>query len=124
VPAVKARCWRITFSVGQPQSSCQSLIATGPWVQVVGVQPAEHDVFIVAQSRAPVTRVTVQFADGRTMSAHPIGGMIVFAVPRSELSDTPRRAFLTGYNAKGEKVGYRTSAYFRVRPNDRLPEAQ
>ena len=93
-------------------------------MQVVGVQPADHDVFIVAQSRAPVTRIAVEYADGRTISAQPISGIIVFAVPRSELSDTPQRAFLTGYDTEGHKVGYRTSAYFRVRPNDRLPEAQ
>jgi len=116
-------CWRIDFSVGRSQAGCQSPYATGPWVYVLGVQPAGRDVFIVGQTRAPVVRVSLQFGNGDSISARPTGRVVVFAVPRGHLSANRQRAHLIGYDDHGRKV-QRTAAYFRVRPSGRDPEPQ
>lgn len=124
LPAVNDQCWRVVFSRGGPESQCRSLYPTGPWVSVLGVQPAERDVFIITQTRPPVTRIRLRFADGDTITAKPIGGIAVIAVPRAHLGGGAQRVTLTGLNRAGAKVGFNTWAYYRERPSDLLPEPQ
>jgi hypothetical protein len=124
VPGVSDQCWRVVFSHGGPESQCRSLYPTGPWVSVLGVQPSGRDVFIITQTRPPVARVRLRFADGDTITAAPVGGIAVVAVPRAHLGGAAQRVTLTGLNRAGAKVGSNTWAYYRERPADLLPEPQ
>jgi hypothetical protein len=107
------RCWRIDFSNGQSSSDCQQVYPTGPWVYVQGVQPVGRDVFIIGQTRAPVARVSLRFADGDSVSARPTRGIVILAVPRAHLSTHRQRAILLGYDARGHEIQH-PAVFFRA----------
>jgi hypothetical protein len=102
------RCWRADFSNGHSQSGCQTPSATGPLapfaVQPLGVQPAGHDVFVIAYTQAPVARAGLRFADGATITAHPVDRIVILAVPRTQLTSTQQRARLVGYDNHGQEI--------------------
>jgi hypothetical protein len=82
-------------------------------VYVQSVQPAGHDVFIIGQTRAPVTRVTLQFGNGQAISARPVQGIVILAVPRAHLSTNRQRSVMIGYDAHGHEIQHQ-AVFFRA----------
>ena len=107
------RCWRLSFSTGQRPVGCIETIATGPWMEVVLVQPAGRDVFVVGTTRPPVARVQLRFADGDVISTRPVKRLFVFAIPRRHLSTRRQLAFAVGLDRHGQPV-QRQGVLFRA----------
>jgi hypothetical protein len=126
------RCWKVTFSNGQAQGTCTpetKLLNPDYWFSI---QHAGHDTFVTAQAwprKGPaITRIALELADGEVLSAKPIDGIVVFAIPRAGMSMTKsQRAFLVGYDRNGHQVSYyngtanvtfnRQPVYYRSCPN-------
>jgi len=98
------RCWRVHFSTGQSRRGCKPTYPTGPWIYTDLVQPAGHDLFVVGNVRAPVKRVKLRFADGRTLTMRPVADLFLFAIPRRYLHAERQLAFARGYNSAGQVV--------------------
>ena len=77
------------------------------------MQPAGRDIFILGHVRAPVVRVRLRFDNGDVVSAKPVDGLFMFAVPRAHLSRTRQFAFVIGYDARGNRV-QRQGVLFRA----------
>jgi hypothetical protein len=107
------RCWRVRFSTGQSRRGCKPNYPTGPWIYADLVQPAGHDLFVVGDVRAPVRRVRLRFADGRTLSTRPTADLFLFAIPRRYLRTRRQLAFVRGYDSSGQVV-QRAPVLFKV----------
>jgi len=108
------RCWRIDLSTGQSPRGCTQIFPTGPWVYVDLVQPAGRDLFVIGQTRPPVTTVELHFQDGRVLQLTPMGRLFVAAIPRAYLKSNRQLAFAVGYTA-AHRVKQRQGFVFRVR---------
>jgi hypothetical protein len=98
------RCWIVHFSSGQSRRGCKPTYPTGPWIYTDLVQPAGHDLFVIGNVRAPVNRVKLRFADGRTLTMRPVADLFLFAIPRRYLRSERQLAFVRGYDATGQVV--------------------
>lgn len=104
------RCWRASFSNGATQSACQQQIPAGRQVgmraiQLIGgVQPVGRDIFILARTQPPVERAELRFTNGDTISARPLDGFVIFAVPRNHLSTTQQHAVLLAYDRRSHEI--------------------
>jgi hypothetical protein len=107
------RCWRVHFSTGQSRRGCKPAHPTGPWIYADLVQPAGHDLFVVGNVRAPVKRVKLRFADGRTLTMRPTADLFLFAIPRRYLRTQRQLAFARGYDSFG-RVVQRAPVLFKV----------
>jgi hypothetical protein len=108
------RCWRLRFSTGQSRRGCKPTYPTGPFVYADLVQQADRDLFVVGNVRAPVERVKLRFADGRTLTKRPVADLYVFAIPRAYLRTQRQLAFVRGYDAHGLVV-QRAAVLFKLR---------
>ncbi|MFY9577711.1 MAG: hypothetical protein WAQ33_00155, partial [Gaiellaceae bacterium] len=108
------RCWRVDFSTGQTARGCMQLFPTGPWVNINLVQPAGRDLFVIGQTRPPVTMVEFHFQDGRVVQIRPVAGMFVAAIPRAYLRSERQVAYAVGYTAR-HRVQQRQGFVFRLR---------
>jgi len=109
------RCWRIDFSTGESPRGCIQIFPTGPWVSVNLVQPSGRDVFVIGQTRPPVTTVELHFQDGRVLQLRPTGRLFVAAIPRPYLKNRRQIAFAVGYDG-AHRVVQRQGFVFRIRP--------
>ena len=91
------------------------LFPTGPWVNVNLVQPAGRDLFVIGQTRPPVTTVELHFQDGRVLQLQPVGRLFVAAIPRAYLRNRQQLAFAVGYDVR-HRVKQRQGFVFRTRP--------
>jgi hypothetical protein len=105
------RCWRAIFSSGHSQSGCEQLTPTSKGrvgttaIRLLGgVQPVGRDVFVIAHVRPPVVRARLQFASGDSVTATPIDGFVVFAVPRDHLHTTQQQGVLRAYGRNGREI--------------------
>jgi hypothetical protein len=108
------RCWRVDFSTSVSRDGCESTFATGPWIWVDLVQPAGDDLFVVGHTRAPITRVQLEFPNGDVRRSRPVAGLFVIAVPRGHLSTERQTAFVRGYSKEGWVI-QRQGVVFKVR---------
>jgi hypothetical protein len=113
-PAGDYRCWRVDFSPGVSRGGCNSTFATGPWIWVDLVQPAGDDLFVVGHTRAPITRVQLEFPNGDVRRARLVAGLFVIPVPRRHLSTERQTAFMRGYSKEGWVI-QRQGVVFKVR---------
>ena len=109
------RCWRIDFSTGESPRGCIQIFPTGPWVSVNLVQPSGRDLFVIGQTRPPVTTVELHFQDGRVLQLRPTGRLFVAAIPRPYLKNRRQIAFAVGYDG-AHRVVQRQGFVFRIRP--------
>jgi len=65
------------------------------WVDLV--QPAGRDMFVIGHASWPIERVRLEFANGRAVSARPVSGLFVAAIPRGQLRSDRQVAFAVGY---------------------------
>jgi hypothetical protein len=117
------RCWRASFGNGRSQSGCEPRVPPGrrsgvPAIRLLGgVQPAGGDVFVIANTQPPVARAGLRFADGETITARPVGGLVVFAIPDAQLSRHRQRALLVAFDRHGrqiDRVSYRNGHVIRA----------
>jgi hypothetical protein len=94
------RCWRVDFSTAQSTGACMSPFG-GPSIWVDVVQPAGRDVFVLGQTRWPIERVRVEFANGTVIKTRPRSGHFVVAIPRAQLKPTQQVAYVVGYTTEG-----------------------
>jgi hypothetical protein len=109
-----SRCWKVSFSNGQSQGSCTPETKRYEPELSPQVQHAGRDTFVIAQTPprrgAQIVRVVLRLANGRAISAKPIDGIVVFAIPRDAASTTKsQRGFLTGYDNNGRHVSFYNS---------------
>jgi hypothetical protein len=114
-----SRCWRVSFSNGQSQGACPEVAKRyepelGPEVQHAG-----RDTFVLVDVAprlgAEIARVDLVLADGKTLSGTPLGGVVVFAIPKDALSTTrSQRGFLIAYDQAG-KVLEQDNSFGHVR---------
>jgi hypothetical protein len=107
------RCWRVDLSTGQAPKGCIQLFPTGPWVSVNLVQPAGRDLFVIGETRPPVTTVELHFQDGRVVQLRPVGRLFIAAIPRSYLRAKREVAYAVGYDA-AHRVKQRQGFVFRA----------
>jgi hypothetical protein len=105
------RCWRVSFSDGESLGTCLPLTKRKNPEYWVELQHLGSDTFVVVQAEPrlgnAITRIDFQLASGRVLSAKPIDGIVVFAIPRDELSTTKsQRGFLIGYDSAGRRALY------------------
>jgi hypothetical protein len=105
-PAGKVRCWSVDFSGGASGGGCTPWPYDGPKLGL-GVQPDGDDVFINGQVASEVASIEVRFTDGRADVVHPVGGHVVYAVPRAELVARSVLVALTARDMNGREVGRR-----------------
>ena len=79
------------------------------------VQPAGRDLFVIGQTRPPVTTVELHFQDGRVLQLRPTGRLFVAAIPRPYLKNRRQIAFAVGYDGT-HRVVQRQGFVFRIRP--------
>ena len=108
------RCWRVDLSTGQAPKGCVQLFPTGSWVSVNLVQPAGRDLFVIGETRPPVTSVELHFQDGRVIQTIPTQRLFVTAIPRAYLHRERQLAFVVGYT-RNHRVKQRQGFVFRVR---------
>ena len=108
------QCWRVDFSTRQSRGGCNVLPITGPWISVDLVQAAGDDIFVVGRTRAPITRVQLEFPNGDVRRARPVAGMFVIPVPRAHLTAERQTAFVRGYSKEGWVI-QRQGVVFKVR---------
>jgi hypothetical protein len=113
-PSGDYRCWRVDFSTGVSRGGCDSAFTTGPWIWVDLVQAAGEDLFVVGHTRAPITRVQLEFPNGDVRRARPVAGLFVIPVPRSHLSTDRQTAFVRGYSKEGWVI-QRQGVAFKMR---------
>jgi hypothetical protein len=106
-----SRCWRVTFSNGQSQGTCTPETKRHNPEYWLEVQHAGRDTFVIVQATPrtgpAITRIALQLANGKVLSAKPIDGIVVFAIPRTALSTTKsQRGWLIGYDKNGRQVSY------------------
>ena len=106
-----ARCWRINFSDGESQGTCIPLTKRYEPENYLGIQHVGRDTFVILQAEPrtgpQIARLDLQLANGHVLTATPIDGIVVFAIPANALSTTKsQRGFTTGYTASGKEVAY------------------
>jgi hypothetical protein len=109
-----SRCWKVSFSNGQSQGSCTPETKRYEPELSPQVQHAGRDTFVIAQTPPrtgpEIVRVVLRLANGRVISANPIDGIVVFAIPRDAASTTKsQRGFLTGYDSNGRQASFYNS---------------
>jgi hypothetical protein len=109
-----SRCWKVSFSNGQSQGTCTPQTKRYEQELSPQVQHAGRDTFVIAQTppRAgpQIVRVVLRLANGQGLTAKPIDGIVVFAIPRTALSTTEsQRGYLTGYDNNGRHVSFYNS---------------
>jgi hypothetical protein len=109
-----SRCWKVSFSNGQSQGSCTPETKRYESELSPQVQHAGRDTFVIGQTPPrtgpEIVRVVLRLANGQIISARPIDGIVVFAIPRDALSTTKsQRGFLTGYDKNGRQVSFYNS---------------
>jgi hypothetical protein len=109
------RCWRVDFNTGQAPRGCIQISPTGPWTSVNLIQPAGRDLFVIGQTRPPVTTVELHFQDGRVLQLRPTSRLFVAAIPRAYLKTRRQIAYAVGYDG-AHRVVQRQGFVFRVRP--------
>jgi hypothetical protein len=109
------RCWRIDFSTGQSPRGCIQIFPTGPWVSVNLVRPAGRDLFVIGQTRPPVSTVELHFQDGRVVQLSPKARLFIAPIPRAYLRPHRQLAFAVGYDG-AHRVVQRQGFVFRVSP--------
>jgi len=107
-PVNRIRCWRVDFSTGQTQSTCEWPFNPGLWVQ-----PAGRDVFVFGRVGGASVRMELRFANGDAIKTRPVAGFFVFAIPSSHLRTERQLAFVIGYSSFGYRV-LRQGVLFRA----------
>jgi hypothetical protein len=120
-----SRCWKVSFSNGQSQGTCTPQTKRYEPELSPQVQHAGRDTFVIAQTPprtgSQIVRVVLRLANGQALTAKPIDGIVVFAIPRTALSTTKsQRGYLTGYDNNGRHVSFYNSFGHGVR-FDRQP---
>ena len=119
-----SRCWKVSFSNGQSQGTCTPIAKLYQPELSPQLQYAGRDTFVIAQTPPrtgpAIARVVLRLANGHVLSAKPIDGIIVFAIPRNALiTNKSQRGFLTGYDQSGRQLSF-YNAFGHVR-FDRQP---
>jgi len=109
-----SRCWKVSFSNGQSQGTCTPETKRNEPELSPQVQHAGRDTFVIAQTPPrtglPIARVVLRLANGELISAKPIDGIVVFAIPQNALSTTKsQRGFLIGYDKNGRQLSFYNS---------------
>jgi hypothetical protein len=106
-----SRCWKVSFSNGQSQGTCTPEMKRYEPELSPQLQYAGRDTFVIAQTPPrtgpAIVRVALLLANGQVLSAKPVDGIVVFAIPRDARSTTKsQRGFLTGYDKSGRQVSF------------------
>jgi hypothetical protein len=104
------QCWRVDFSTGRSAGACMPPFR-GPSIWVNVVQPTGRDVFVLGQTRWPIARVRVEFADGTVISTRPRSGHFVVAIPRAQLKPRQQVAHVVGYTTEDLRYQRRGFVY-------------
>jgi hypothetical protein len=108
------RCWQAQLSSGQSRRGCLQITpATGSWVSADLVQQVGRDLFVIGETRPPVTQVKLEFADGGVFGMRPVKRLFLFAIPKRHLTAQREIAFVRGYDKNG-KVVQRAPVLFRL----------
>jgi hypothetical protein len=91
------KCWRVDFSTGQSRSSCDAGAVTASSIWVDAVQPAGGDVFVIGHVHGFADHVRLEFPNGDTERARPLGELFVIAVPRNHLTTARQTAIVRSY---------------------------
>jgi hypothetical protein len=106
-----SRCWRVSFSDGQSLGTCTPLTKVLNPDYWLAVQHAGRDTFLVIEAGPRVgqqaVRITFQLEDGHVLSKTPIDGIVVFAIPRYDLTTRSQHGFIVGYDARGRPLSVR-----------------
>ncbi len=126
-----SRCWEVTLDRGGREGGCQPVVPRRDPTWGYLTEHDGRDSFVVAdqlpRTGPPVARIELELANGKVLSAKPIDGVAVFAIPADALSTVKsQRGFLVAYDAQGHELltidhfngrhFYKQAVYYRSCP--------
>jgi hypothetical protein len=106
-PAGGYRCWNVDFANGAGQGGCTPWPDREPPLLLLNAQTSGGDMFLLGQVPENVAKVTVRFADGKSVSIDTSIGFALAELPSAELSGEATLLELRAYDKRGNEIAKR-----------------